>query len=139
MILASAGAERGQREILVRRGHLQTSGFYERGESNQGEVEHRVVPVFPLDDLLHAEGLDPPFGLKIDTEGSELEVLKGATALLRDTEFVIAELSLRQRFRDGFEFAQFTAELARSGFYLHDILEVAETRYVDAAFKRIPG
>ena len=60
------------------------------------EVETREVDMRPLDDIL--AGYPGRVGLKIDTEGFELDVLQGADATLARADFVILELSLTRRF-----------------------------------------
>lgn len=44
-----------------------------------------------------------------------------AEKTLEQTYFVIAEVSASPRFRDGYPFHEFVAEMARHGFVLHDI------------------
>ena len=85
-------------------------GYRETFES----VEKIEVPVRTLDDL--AKGAVPPFGIKIDTEGYELEVIKGARKTLKDSEFVLAEVSVRPRFEGGYRFSEFVAEMGKQGF-----------------------
>ena len=77
-------------------------------------VETRRVPVTTLDAV--ADGHPGPIGLKIDTEGFELEVIRGARETLRRTEFVIAEVSLRPRFAGGYRFSELVAEMGAAGF-----------------------
>jgi FkbM family methyltransferase len=78
----------------------------------------------------------PPFGLKIDTEGFEDQVIRGATNFLRRTEFVIAEGSLAERFVDSYTLAEFTELIDENDFFLWDVLGVSGLRFLDVAFVR---
>ncbi len=80
----------------------------------------REVPLRRLDDI--AQGAEPPFGIKIDTEGYELAVIEGAAATLRETEFVIAEVAVKRRFEGGYRFSELIAALGRHGFEPLDFL-----------------
>ncbi len=53
-----------------------------------------MVPIFTLDKLVASDQLPIPEILKIDVQGYELEVLKGAEHLLGKTEIIILEASL---------------------------------------------
>jgi len=99
------------------------------------------VPVVPLDQIM----TDYPgrVGLKIDTEGYELEVLQGAGETLRRTDFVIVELSVTKRFEGVAPPSRVMAELAKAGLELRDILRVTgdgkggpQPRLFDALFTR---
>lgn len=83
-------------------------------------LERRKVDVVRLDTL--TDGIAGPFGLKIDTEGHELEVIKGATRTLERCEFVIAEVSVKKRFEGGYRFSDFIAAMAERGFEVHSFL-----------------
>ena len=83
-------------------------------------IEKRRVDVVRLDSI--TDGLSGPFGLKIDTEGHELEVIKGATRTLERCEFVIAEVSIKKRFKDGYRFSEVIAAMAERGFEVHSFL-----------------
>ena len=83
--------------------------------------------------------LEPPFGMKVDTEGNELEVIRGASRFLLDTEFVIAEVSVAKRFEGSYLFEEFVLEMLKNGFYVFEFLTNREnvntgTRFVDIAF-----
>lgn len=95
----------------------------------------REVPVTTLDGLLGEPWLNPPFGLKLDTEGYELEVVRGGAEFLRSTHFVIAEVSVADRFIDGYGFAEFIAEMDRLGFRAVDVL-ASRGRHADFLFVR---
>jgi Methyltransferase FkbM domain len=51
------------------------------------------VPVRRLDRLVEERGLPGPFLLKIDTQGTELDVMRGAERILPQVDLVIAEVS----------------------------------------------
>ena len=94
-----------------------------------------------LDAVVEKHQFEPPFGLKIDTEGSDLQVIEGATRTLRDTQFVIAEVSVAQRFEGGYSFIEFIEAMDRRDFVLCDILEIArsarsEILFMDALFRK---
>lgn len=85
-----------------------------------GATQMVTVPSLPLDDM--TGDLDGPLGLKIDTEGHELEVLRGARATLRRCAFVIAEVSIKRRFAGGYRFSEVIAFMAAEGFEVHSFL-----------------
>ncbi|MGP1346505.1 MAG: FkbM family methyltransferase [Phycisphaerales bacterium] len=67
-----------------------------RDDENTDVAETIEVPIVPLDDLLREQGLDPSGYnlLVIDTQGYELEVMKGATGLIGDhIDYVFTEVS----------------------------------------------
>lgn len=86
------------------------------------KVDTRKVPVTTLD-LLSAD-IPGRFGIKIDTEGFEDEVLAGATETLKRTDFVILELSLVQRFAGIAPPSQIITRLANAGLEFRDVLRM---------------
>jgi FkbM family methyltransferase len=80
------------------------------------------VPVVTLDELVAKHQLAPPYLLKLDVEGAELEVLRGASRTLAETEAVIAEASVLPRFQGAPEFSDLVAALAAAGFSVFDIV-----------------
>jgi FkbM family methyltransferase len=97
------------------------------------ELQQRQVPLTTLDAVFAEHSLEPPFGLKVDTEGYEIDVLEGATELLRQTQFVIAEVSIADRFVGGYSFADFIAIMDARGFRVRDVLR-GGARYADVMF-----
>lgn len=107
-------------------------------------VETRSVEVRTLDQIMQA--YPGRVGLKIDTEGFELDVLQGAPETLARTEFAILELSLSQRFEGVAPPSRVIAALAAAGLEFRDVLSLpgdgrggAAPRYVDALFARWPS
>ncbi len=105
------------------------------------DYQTRSVPVVPLDRIMAQ--YPGRVGLKIDTEGYELEVLRGAAETLRRAEFVIVELSVTKRFEGVAPPSLIIAELARAGLELRDMLRTTgdgkgglQPRLFDALFTR---
>ncbi|WP_424985928.1 FkbM family methyltransferase [Microbulbifer sp. S227A] len=123
----AAGATAGEMDLRIptlRRGENPAMAGFKAiaGPMAKGVTSYdlRRVPVVPLDRIM----ADYPgrVGLKIDTEGFELEVLQGAAETLLRCDFVILELSLTHRFDDIAPPSRVVAELARAGLELRDIL-----------------
>ena len=140
------GVETGERELHVEpRRPLLTSLFVRRDLERTGDATvPRRVTVETLDRVLAAHPCPRPYGLKIDAEGAELEVIRGARETLRDSEFVIAEVSVPQRFEGGYRFAELIIELDRHGFEVCDILDIGRAPtsivvFLDVVFQRRTG
>jgi hypothetical protein len=92
----------------------------ETRHDSQYRVNEMQVDVLSLDDLVSAGEIPGiPEVLKIDVEGYELEVLKGAGRLFGKTELVILEVSL-YRFWGQPVFHEVVAWMADRGYVLYD-------------------
>lgn len=103
--------------------------------------ETRDVPMKTLDEIAVAYG--GRVGLKLDTEGSELEVLQGGSETLKRCEFVLLEMSVSSRFEGVGVPSELVALLANAGLQLRDVLgfgagpgKKAHPRYLDVLFTR---
>jgi FkbM family methyltransferase len=99
----------------------------------------REVPVTTLDSLLESRNWTPPFGLKIDVEGFEHEVIEGASRLLGETQFVIPEVSITRRFRGERSCAELIEMMGVRGFEVCDVLDAGRSLlgiHADLLFRR---
>ena len=87
-------------------------------------VERRQVEVRTLDDV--ASNYSGRVGIKIDTEGHEVEILEGARDTLHRCEFVILELSLTQRFKDVSRPSRAVSLMADAGLELRDFIDMQD-------------
>lgn len=100
------------------------------------------LPVVPLD---HFAEQNAPYLIKIDTEGFELEVLKGANKILEQTEMLLLEVSILGRQVGEADLIDIGMYLKEKGFRLFDIPCLTQQGqrgpliYVDAAFTRVGG
>lgn len=84
----------------------------------------RTVPKVKLDDFLPGRGLEEPYLLKIDIDGHELQVIRGATETLKKCSIVIVECQSAQ-------LVQRISAVQAAGFTLFDL---AEPCYYDKVF-----
>lgn len=74
------------------------------------------VPVGRLDDFLPQMNLQAPVLLKVDVQGYEDRVLRGAKETLRQVDYLITEVSYRQLYEGQVLFAELNDLLAAEGF-----------------------
>lgn len=141
--LLAAGDHAGQVELMMDP-ERERATLYERvgSEIKSGPAGSITVPMTTLDKLHNKMGFAPPFGLKIDAEGAEMAVLLGAERVLRDTQFVVVESPLVERFKGGCTLKDIVVHLDAAGFALRDILDIGraipsdEATFFDAVFAR---
>jgi FkbM family methyltransferase len=102
------------------------------------ETETYQAPVTTLDLLIDQHALPGPIGLKIDTEGYEVEVLKGLQRHAPSIGFVICECSIRRRFVGGYAMADLVGELKAKGFDVFNFLNPPKEKpnFYDLLFLR---
>ncbi len=80
------------------------------------------VPIRRLDSII-TKNFQQPCLLKIDTQGAELSVIRGAKDILNKVEMIVCEVSFHQ-FRHGApEVADVICEMAEWGYVPYEILE----------------
>ncbi len=103
-------------------------------------IDSQLVQVKTLDEF---GPFQPPILLKIDVEGFEMEVLRGAAETLARTDVLITEVSVAKRHTNDVSFGTFVAFVESLGFELFDLPELAPLgrtgplAYVDAAFRKV--
>lgn len=121
-LLAAASEENGVKRMVARRA-VGASGFH--SNPKVGDAEHRDIPTVTLDSVIRDYALPGPFVIKMDVEGHELHVLRGASETLRQTELIMLEISVWNDIRrrgsaslmDVFRFME------EAGFGFYDIIE----------------
>ena len=114
------GSERGQTLLKIYSDPRKSSVFEITREMKQ--VEEIQVPVERLDSLVQKYNLEPPYLIKIDVEGAEIEVIKGAESTLVQTQAVVAEASVLPKYKGGPELADLVVLMYEKGFSVFDIL-----------------
>jgi FkbM family methyltransferase len=123
-VLAAAASQSGTIDIKISPDadeHWNSTIFKTPDTEARGWLDHSI-PAVRLDDLAEDRGLQGPFLVKVDVEGAELEVLKGAERVLEDSPAVVLEVTLIDFFEDGPRFADVVAFMAERGFVAYDIV-----------------
>ena len=120
-----------------------SSSFIFREEHQDRAVNIVSVDVKTLDLIVENSNLPAPFGLKIDVEGFELEVLKGSEKILDQTEFVLFESQIESIEPRPYTQGEIITFLEDRGFCLCDIIWVAydhatlQTKQADLLFRKV--
>jgi FkbM family methyltransferase len=88
-------------------------------------VEKRERPLFTLDAVLSDFKPDAKFNfLKLDVQGAELDVLKGASNALVNAEFVLLEIQTLEYNQGAPMFSAVIQQMSLYGFQVYDIFEL---------------
>lgn len=115
--------------------------------SELGHEKNRKIPVETLDLLCSNRELARPILLKTDTQGFDLEVVKGGVELLKDIEVVVMEVNMfRPRGRTNLpDFGEIVCWMRDHNFSVYDIISYQQRPfdgalgYVDLAFVKSDG
>ncbi len=120
----AAAARSGKVEINVHPDLVGSSLFLEDEDSDVNGVPRRI-PVSTLDDVVRETGADPPFLIKVDVQGAELDVIEGAKSTLSETDYLVLEVSFLQFFKDAPLFHDVISYMQSMGFLVYDIFGLA--------------
>ena len=140
------GSVTGEAEIGISANSVSSSLLQVEEGSTQVLAEtafrgKEAVSISRLDDIIQADWRGP-YAMKIDTQGYEMEVLRGAAATLAQTRVLTIELTLGQLYRNGARISDVFAFLEDAGFRAIAITEGFsdtvrnEMLQVDAVFIR---
>lgn len=117
------GHEPGKLEFHVMEGSRVSNSFLQPVDETWREIEYhtgprstRTVDVITLDD--YARDIESVYLIKIDVQGFELEVLRGAAATLARTDYVFVEAGIRPLYHGAPRFTDVYEFLVASRFHL---------------------
>jgi len=124
LIKCAAGAAKGAAAITMEKADPLRSSMLERSALTKMPHEKSIVTVDVdrLDNILSAVEIPAGSLLKIDTEGFEMEVLKGAENVLNKFSYVITEASVMKRFQESYAFPELINEMRDRGFKMKNML-----------------
>lgn len=114
--IAAAASEPGTLTLSVNPG-LVNASLVTAGDATAPTSEMRTMKVISLDQLHRDRHLQPPFLVKVDVDGKEMEVLKGAVQVLQATEYIIIESTCFGQINEVVDF------MREHGFAIYDMVD----------------
>lgn len=133
-VFAAAGAYDGDVDMNVH-DDLSGSSVLRQAEGQALDGAQRRVRLVRLDSVL-PPAIDRPCLLKIDTQGTELDVLEGLGQRLGDMDVLVIEASLFPLRIGAPELVDLVTRLDHLGFAVYDILE-GHVRALDGALAQV--
>lgn len=96
----------------------------------------RDVRAVTLDRWVHDQEAVPPYLIKIDVQGAEIDVLAGGEATLRESEVVIVEVSLFRFYEHGPLCGNVIDYMKSKGFVPYDLFDL-QYRPIDGALSQV--
>ena len=113
------------------------SSLYQEMEEDSGiNGIQREIQGVTIDRLVAQRQALPPFLIKVDVQGAELDVLSGAEMTLRAAEVVVLEVSLFQFFQGAPLLCEVLAHMKSHGFVPYDLLGL-QYRPIDGALSQV--
>jgi len=113
------------------------NAFPYTAESTKQEIDVKI-----LDEVFDDKAIEKPVLIKLDVQGYELNVLKGATNFLDKCDYIIIELSFKELYKQQPLFHDIYSFLVDKKFMLMDIIDYSrnavtfELLQVDAVFRK---
>ena len=131
------GKEEGNAVIHVQK-EIGSSSILETADINyeSAPIDKRKISIRTLDSITKSEKNLGKLGMKIDTEGYELNIILGATETLKSTEFVLAEVRHNhESFHGVYKLHDFVNTMHDNGFVLTMII-TAKPFIADLCFQQ---
>ena len=133
---AAASSYEGSIRLNVHHDLVGSSLYNEVEEGTDINGTPREVRTVTIDGMVARRQARPPYLIKIDVQGAELDVLRGAENALKHTEYILLEVSLFQFFKNGPSFSDVVAYMKGKGFVPYDLYEL-QYRPLDAALAQV--
>ena len=97
------------------------------------------IPMKTLDTLVYENGLRDIDFIKMDVQGSELNILKGASNLLKTIDYILIEMQIDEYNQNSPKFTEVFKFLNKNGYYICDLFEIhynntGKSREIDFLF-----
>ena len=120
--LAAASKDKGEVSFNIHPKHMDGSSLLKEEIGVKADGYEIKVSTIKIDDLVNDKKLKKPFLIKVDVQGAELDVLRGAKITMKQTEVIILEVSLFKFMKGAPDFYEVIKFMKDHGFVTYDIL-----------------
>ncbi len=124
-IQAGAGAENGELALTVWDDYQGSAFLTDEVHQMIPYAQRRQVPIITLNSLITEQKIATPDFVKIDVQGFEMEVLRGATRCLGQTELFILEAFLYHPQNARPNFYKIVSFMESYGYAIYDFTDMA--------------
>lgn len=121
-VFAAASSNPGEIELNVHPDLVGSSLYSEVEKGTDVNGVPRRVRSVTIDNVIQETCAKGPFLFKLDVQGAELDVLRGAERVLRECQYVILEVSFFTFFQGGPDCCEVIAYMKEHGFVPYDIV-----------------
>jgi len=133
--IAAMGAKDGEKVVFHEYEHAPTASSMLRDHAS-APARNVETSLRTLDSILAADNFPQPDLIKLDVQGYELEVLKGAESALAGVEALLMEVSIVELYQNNPVLHHVTSFMAERGFRAYDICSLLR-RPLDRALCQI--
>jgi FkbM family methyltransferase len=124
MINSAVGNKEGL--LYLTEGNERSSLLNRQDELTEQKSKLRYeVPIVTLDHVINKHCKTDRIGIKLDIEGFEYFAIEGINSELKKVQFIILEVSIRNRFEGEKNFGEICALLMQKGFRFYNIMNTA--------------
>jgi FkbM family methyltransferase len=127
LVNMALGDEAGTKTIRLHEGEMNVlNSLRAEAMNNSREAKEETIQITTLDAYCRAHSITKIDLLKIDTEGFEINVLRGATEMMRNgtISFIYCETGFQQGNQRNTYFPELTEHLAKFGYYFFGLYQM---------------
>lgn len=134
--IVAVGKEEGNAIFYFHEQHFDRSSFLIDNEKTDYNKVKRKIEISTLNKLVIENHLIGPYIIKLDTQGTELDILLGASSILQNTECIIIEVSFYEFYKESPIFADVITFMNERNFVVYDITDFVYRPY-DTAIAQV--
>jgi FkbM family methyltransferase len=114
----------GMESVEYYLGNTTGDSYYRENTSHYDNIDPTTMPAMTLDSIVEAAEMPIPNFIKLDTQGSELDILKGAESILPEVDLIFMECPLAKYNIGAPNMQDYLDYMASQGFVASTVCDV---------------